>query len=406
MRIELAHNVWMHMNLVLDMKLQEDLAEGVIRLNTAGQVTDFNRAAVPWIKYAVAARNQLRLLIGQIALGTRVAPVQVHWSDTGDGDLSGHTVHLLTADAHGHTLFIGNSYGGPSAGAPTAFDADFFRLIGEEARHELTRMKEDVMQVLGDRSMGADRVNAGFDRLSRVLVAFDQISRLHRSDVFKLEARFSLWQLVNRLLDEMPRDRCDFFITPAQEEKVERGSLINGDTVWIETTIGTLITAITESAPAHSKVEMRVRRNGAYVVLSSHFSHESGSETRSRRMPTVAVESALRLDTDIGKQICRRIIELHGGQLILVEQDPEGNGVAKIESFTVTLPVGTPSQAGREPACSTCPTSTQMQRYATDIAFLLERQPVVDGPTAQELEMLSRLMTSAGNTGERVGAKS
>ncbi len=381
------------MNLGLDMKLQEDLAEGVIHLSPDGQVTDFNRAAVPWIKYAIVARNLLRVQIEEIDRGTRKAPVQIQLPDTADQALHNYTIHLCTAGPKGYALFISSKSTLAELTTQAANDNDFFRLLGSQTRHELTLLREKLSDAGHDGAAVAGSLAEQSDRLSRLLIAFDQLSRLHQADAFQSGERLSLWRLVKQLIDETPREPCSFFITPKLESKSEAESVIYGDATWLETSIRTLMTAIAESAPAHSKVEMRLSLSGGYIVLSSHFVTSSGGESLAPQAGGAPGDPALRLDTDIGRQICHRVVEMHGGQLVVTETDRAKDGVPGIESFSASFALSAPSRAGGSAACVVCPMAMQMEKYAKDLAFLLTRQPVLAKTSPQELQMLSRLLS-------------
>ena len=383
------------MTLGLDMKLQEDLAEGIIHLSPNGQVTDFNRAAVPWIKYAIAAKKQLQQQMEQIANGTFTAPLQIQFPDTAGPVLHNSTVHLCTAGPKGYALFIANAHPVLLASASMAGDNDLFRLLGTQTRHELTHLRNALAKASSDDSSAGGILFEQTDRLSRLLVAFDQLSRLHQVDAFQAGERLSLWRLVKQLVDQTPRGQCELFITPTVESKIESESVIYGDAGWLETCMRTLITALTESAPEHCKFELRVRLNGAYIVVSSHIAQSSGRETQGRKDPTASSDEALWLDTDIGLQICHRVVEMHGGQLTVTETDRAKHGVAGIESFAATFPLSAPSRVGSVQACAVCPMSMQMDKYAKDIAFLLKRHAVVAKTSPQEMQMLTKLLSAS-----------
>ena len=394
------------MTLGLDMKLQEDLAEGVIHLSPSGQVTDFNRAAVPWIKFAIVAKKQLQQQMEQIANGTLTPPVQIQLPDTADPARHSSTVHLCTAGPKGYALFITNAHPAPVASVPMASDTDFFRLLGSQTRHELTHLRDALSTARSENATAGGTLLEQSDRLSRLLVAFDQLSRLHQVDAFQAGERLSLWRLVKQLVDQTPRGQCELFITPTVESKIESERVIYGDAGWLETCMRTLITALTESAPEHCKFELRVRLNGAYIVVSSHIAQSSGRETQGRKDPTASSDEALWLDTDIGLQICHRVVEMHGGQLTVTETDRAKHGVAGIESFAATFPLSAPSRVGSVQACAVCPMSMQMDKYAKDIAFLLTRHAVVPKTSPQEMQMLTKLLSASSPSNLPVSAQS
>jgi len=381
------------MNLGLDMNLQEELAEGVIHLSADGQVTDFNRSAVPWVKHAMAAKSQLCQHMVEISNGMLQPPLQIELPDTEDPVLHDHAVYLCTAGPAGYALFITNRRASAQAATLAANDNDFFRLLGAQTRHELTHLINTLSDASNETAATGGSLPGQAHRLSRLLVAFDQLSRLHQTDAFQSGERLSLWRLVMKLVDETNRGPCCFYINPQLESKVESDSVIYGDATWLETSIRTLMAAVAEFAPAHSKVEMRVRLHGSYVVLSSHFSNASIKEMQNCEEADTTVSHALRFDSDIARQICRRVVAMHGGLLTVTERDCANDGAAGMESFVATFALSAPSRAGSSTACASCPMALQMDKYAKDIAFLLSRQPVHARTSSQEIQMLTKLLS-------------
>ena len=391
------------MNLGLDMQLQENLAEGVIHLSPNGQVTDFNRAAMPWIQYAIDARQQLRQQMAQVASGILQAPVQIDLSATTDPAQKSYPAYLCTAGAKGYALFIPTTGGATGTPSPAANGSDFFRLLGSHTRQELTHLRDTLTGAGSDGTTAGISLMEQSSRLSRLLIAFDRLSLLHQADAFQVGERLSLWKLTKQLVDEMPRDPCRFFINPPAQSESESNSFIYGDAAWLETGIRTLMAAIAESAPPHSTIEMRVSLSGGYINLGSHFSSAPGRGTVGRKAPGTLSDEALQLDADIGRQICHRVVEMHGGQLTVTEGQHVKDGVTAIESFVATFPLSAPSSAGSSSVCSVCPMAMQMDKYAKDIAFLLARHPVATKTSPQEMEMLSKLMHSSNARQDALG---
>jgi K+-sensing histidine kinase KdpD len=258
-------------------------------------------------------------------------------------------------------------------------------------------LAERVMRLSTDAALVGAGQHPPSDRLSRLLVALDQLSRLHQSDAFQAGERMSLWQLVQQLVDETPLSHCDFYITPQTQSKSESDSVIYGDATLLETSLRTLMAAVAESAPAHSQVEMRVRLNGGYIALSSHFSNAPVRHTTHHKENAEPAKQALQFDSDIGRQICRRVVEMHGGLLTITETDRATDGVAGVESFVATFPLSAPLRAGSSTECGNCPIALQMEKYARDIAFLLTRPTALAPTSQQEIQMLTKLLYAAGS---------
>ena len=394
------------MNLGLDMKLQEELAEGVIHLSPDGQVMDFNRSAVPWVAYAMAAENQLRLQMAQISNGVLNAPLEIELPDSQDPILQDFTVYLCTAGTTGYALFIANRRAAAEVATLAANDNDFFRVLGSQTRHELTIFRNTLSDASNQALTPGGSLPEQSSRLSRLLVAFDQLSRLHQADAFQAGERLSLWRLVKKLVEETTPGKCHFFITPKIESKVESESVIYGDATWLETSIRTLLAAIAEAAPAHCKVEIRVRVNGGYIVLSSHFSNASSKHAPQHKIVSASDNLAVRFDSDIGRQICHRVVSMHGGLLTITEAECAEGSVAGVASFVATFPLSAPVRAGNPTACAICPMALQMDKYAKDIAFLLSQQPALERTSPQEIQMLAKLLSMQSTATEKTSGDS
>ena len=65
------------MSVALHPVMLEKMTEGVIVLNPDGQVTDYNRAAKPWLKACLAGASALAALIGKARAGQLQLPVAV-----------------------------------------------------------------------------------------------------------------------------------------------------------------------------------------------------------------------------------------------------------------------------------------------------------------------------------------
>lgn len=382
------------MNLGLDMKLQEELVEGVIQLSLDGQVTDFNRSAIPWVGYAMAAKSQLRQKMAQISNGVLEAPLQIELHDLQDPVLHDFSVYLCTAGPKSYALFIANRRAAAQAATLAANDNDFFRFLESQTRHELTDFRNALLDASNEAFPPGDNLLERSGRFSRLLVAFDQLSRLYQTDAFHSGERLSLWRMVKKLVEETTYGKCHFFFTPQIESTLELESVIYGDATWLETSIRTLLAAIAEAAPAHSKVEIRVRVNGGYMVLSSHFSSAPGKHAPQHKPISPPDDLPTRFDSDISRQICHSVVAMHGGLLTITETECTKEGVKGVASFVATFPLSAPARAKKPTTCAICPTALQMNKYASDIAFLLSRQPTFERTSSQEIQMLTKLLSA------------
>ncbi|MEI6802034.1 MAG: hypothetical protein WCK83_02650 [Burkholderiales bacterium] len=380
------------MSLGLDVKLIEGMAQGVILVNREGQVTNFNRAALPWVKHVMAAAQKLRLQVEKAVKGTLRLPVKLDILKVTDPALCKHDVYLCEADAKGYALFVAAEELPASAPRLSLADENFFQFLSAENRREMTQLHNQLVGARASNSLDIDALIVQTDRLSRLLVAFDQLARIHQPDAFTRGERLSLAPLVEEVLREMPRQKCDYFISYPTGAAAQIQSPIYGDAAWLKCMIETLLVGVGEGVPPQSGIELRIRQNGRYSVLSSHYTHASAKAQASATKTASAAASILHLDTDIGAQICRRIAEMHGGQLSIseLELDSDGKALRGIESFTVILPTSAPAQAGNQLSCEMCLAARQAERYASDLAFLTPSKPTSE-VSETEHQMLSHI---------------
>jgi hypothetical protein len=193
------------MTVALHPEMLEKMTEGVIVLNPEGQVTDYNRAAKPWLKACLAGASALAALIGKVRAGQLQVPVAVQGvfqQAAGRADF-----YLCRNEPSAFAIFI-TSPTPATQSPPTAATASpqtglgpdsFFALLGEELRHELTRLRLQLAEapVPADSANQLARVQQQSLRLSQLLVAMEQLCELHEQDAFFQGDRVHLGALID-----------------------------------------------------------------------------------------------------------------------------------------------------------------------------------------------------------------
>ena len=230
------------MSLVLNSALMERLAEGVILLNPQGQVTDYNRAARPWLKTCLAGTAALGELMGKVASGTVQLPLRV---DSIFAPAAGTTdFHLCKNEPHNFALLI-TAHQPPTAALPEVAAQDsFFFLLGEDFRHELSRLREQITTAAPDIAAQLARVQQQSGRLSRLLIAMEQLCELHEKDAFFQGERVNLRTLSEAVIAELPRRRGDFSINQAQSDATDQQGMLFGDAGWLKIALKGLLEGI------------------------------------------------------------------------------------------------------------------------------------------------------------------
>ncbi len=407
------------MELSIDMPLLNALQEGVVLLNQAGQVTDFNRAARPWLKACAKAQpllaEHIQHQIKHRAPGSDPSPVAIVPLEPFEpfepfeslkpleplGRASQAALapglHLCRHGPQGYALVI--APGQPQTHIAAEPQTHLFDLLGEAIRHEFTHWRSALDRAAPPAQPApalADLASQS-QRLSRLLVVFDQLSSMRNDQSPNQSERLSLMALTQAVLAAMPQRRADYALMVAPGGSARQHGMLYGHATLLTAGLRALLESLDQGAPPHSQIELWVRQSGRHVVLNSRFA--SGSALRPRR-PAVATLSrdapALHLEADLRLPLARRIVELHGGQLSTepLEAAPGKPQRPGIAGFTLVLPTGASGELQRRPECADCPTSQQAEAYARDLASLMSRPDSAADVSGEEIAFLMNMITN------------
>jgi hypothetical protein len=401
------------MALSIDMPLLDALQDGVVLLNRAGQVTDFNRAARPWLTACAKAQALLAEHIQQQITQPSPGPIAVeplepfeHVTPMGLlGEASmAPGLHLCRHGQQDYALVITAAQ--PQANTTPEPQTRLFDLLGEALRHEFTHWRSALDQAypLAQQAPALVDLASQSQRLSRLLVVFDQLSSMRSSQLPSQSERLSLMTLTQAVLASMPQRRADYALMVAPGGSASQHGMLYGHATLLTAGLRALLESLDQGAPSHSQIELWVRQSGRHVVLSSRFA--SGSSVRARSPAQAAVSSeapSLRVEADLRLPLARRIVELHGGQLSTepLEAAPGRPLRQGIAAFTLLLPTGAAGEPQRRPECVDCPTSQQAEAYARDLASLMTRPDSAADLSGEEIAFLMHVITNppALNTG-------
>jgi hypothetical protein len=360
----------------------EKMTEGVIVLNPDGQVTDYNRAAKPWLKACLAGASALAALIGKARAGQLQLPVAV------DGVFQqaagGADFYLCRNEPSAFAIFITApppTARTPATAAAGSSQADlgpdsFFALLGQDFRHELAALRQRLAEppVPADSANHLAQVQQQSLRLSQLLVAMEQLCELHEQDAFFQGDRVPMGALVDAAIAALPSRRSDYCVNRDLSDADGKQGMLFGDARWLGIALTALLEEMGASAPVQAQVEIRVRQAGGFVVLTGQCRPFLGQSGRPAAPASPAAQATFTsFSADIRMVICQRIVALHGGQLKSValdadQADPKRRGMA---SFVLSLPTGAPLYGRRLAACASCLAPRQAEQYAQDLAALL-----------------------------------
>lgn len=388
------------MNLLVNAALLERMAEGVILLNASGQVTDFNAAARPWLAACGEARASLAKHIKRHAaeLGNSPCVIDVFGPQKGAG--AAVEVHLCSNGPQSYALFIAPPLEAAPAPAVPADKTGFLDLLGEEIRHEITQWRAQLQ------AGQAGAADAGLlarhsERLGRLFVVFDQLSRISHDDALGQGERLLLPALLQEVLADMPHRRADYALSSTPAGKGRALGVVYGNAGLLKCSLRGLLEALDEGAPNHSRIELQLRQSGAYIMLSTGFATgarqgpKAQAAAKARDSDLLRHAPALHTEADIRLPIARRIVALHGGQLKTVDADSaRPGGSAGLSSFTLVLPTGAMLPRGRRLECADCPTAQQAQAYARDLAALMPGPDPGADVSGEEVAFLMQVMAA------------
>ena len=379
------------MELSLDMKMLENLSEGVILLTKSGHITDFNKAATPWLKPCFNAADQLATLI-QAAIRDKIqSPIVVTILGLDGRNAKSVKTYLCSAGKTGFALLITPLAPLATTAVPEPKTSNFV-LVSTEVRHQITQLQEQLATLKGAQADMA-AVAQSLEHMSRLLTAINQLSQLSEIESFTLGERISVDELISTVLGSMTHRRCNYSVNASPNDHPDQLGLVYGNAEWLKCGLRGLLDGLDEGAQAGSPIELKVRQSGGFVVLTAKSMGADGDRITGASKPLSMACAAMGVASDIRVPIARRIIELHNGQLKIVEIDSENPDVflRGIASFTLILPTGSPGKK-RNPECDNCLVGQQAWAYARDLAQLMPTSTVDSDLSSEEREFLMQVM--------------
>jgi hypothetical protein len=369
------------MRLNLDSPLLEQMTEGVILISRQAQVQGYNRAAAPWLTQARAMLGVFKTLIEQEVRGRVTLPLRLGvWHAKVHDQARPGLAWLIMDGRRDYALFIvPESASAPALAtqqASPATEQGYLRLLGADACAHLQTLRK----LLEQPGCNAAELATQASRVAQLLQEISDLSLLLQQDEVFVDQRLVLADIVQANLPThaktQPNELPQFVF---QQHGAQQGT-VYGHAPWLGYALRVLFEQLQTSAPPDSRMTISTHQLGNFVVLTGHVVGDSARLVRkSSPTPTLAptlppsvvgdpLHQAIRL------LMCRRILELHAGQLKLEYfplAEPTSDAEAPIESFTLTLATGLPLHERSRASCATCPANLQMMSYATDMAQLL-----------------------------------
>ena len=359
----------------MDSDSLEKLSDGVILLDCHGQISDFNRAAKPWLASTALAAKAIADMV-ELAIGAKIeVPVSVHLFPQSDPLTRACEVTLCRNGSNGFLLLFTPIRGTGTLGTTDWHANSVSDLISDEIRHELNDLVREL-EAVQDGISEADllRVGRHSQHLRSMFASMDELARIAQSGSMFPGERLSVLELLKEAIGLIPHRHCAYGINAPAAESADKIGYIYGNSRWMVSAFLGLLECMEEGAPSSSRIVLRVGQSGGYVSITAGSAVALEQGHAFRAPPEVPLGRAVRLQNSIRVPLARRIVELHGGLLTVhgIEQSDLDTTVS-IESFIVQLPTGSPANE-RNKECETCAVNQQATVFALDLAALMPSQ--------------------------------
>lgn len=368
------------MNLTFDSAATKMLSDGIILLDPSGQPREANAAAEPWLRRCIELTPHWAKQVGLERAGTLKLPVTIDL-DSGDGETPSAHVRLLKNRNAGYALLI-QPLQTARPQAHKSGNLGLLALFSGKVREEVAQFSTRLREFNHSEVQRAElrRQAAALDVL---LAELDAMAELDQRDEVFADERLSLAEIVQSTLPSLPRTTGDKPIRYVLTESGKEMAPVYGHRKWMRQALYTLLARLGRSCPEQGRVTIDLRQIGDFVVMNGRTTTPTPDG-----FALSAAHAAGLPGEELRAEICRRIIELHGGQLKIryanselkpQEQDEAG----EIESISLSLPTGVPEGDRSRVSCAECRITRQSMQYARDLAEMMAGSGTANNSTKE-----------------------
>jgi len=351
--------------LTLDKAAIDSLSDGIVLLDPKGAITSINRAGQVSLKRCIDNRQLIFDCVTAANNGSMKLPASVEFPDA-----AGITARLCDNGRRGFVLVIQHDPEGQKRADMDGVDP--LPLMGAALQDELRSTAELLKRFVptGPEAFGVRKQAHHLERLLREVAALAELRV--RDKVFS-EDRFLLSGTVRDLLPLLPRQSgADAIQYIVDDGRSEQGTLY-GNRRWMEQALHTLLLRLASGCPPVGLVRIELSQIGDFVILAARAGAR-GTAALPMSRPRSATNATFP-EHGLAMEICRRIIELHGGQMkltMLAEETGEAlPSDGPIESVTISFPTGLPVADRSRVSCAECRITYQAMQYARDLADMM-----------------------------------
>ena len=369
------------MRLNLNMNILRHMTDGVLVLDRYAQIVAFNKIAEPWTSRCQAMSAGIKRLIDEERLGRLVLPLFIDLQ-TGQHNASKqrtdawlckngrneYAIFVVSASPALHTKAL------TSAPAQTKRQHNLLALIGGEVREQLSILRALMLPKDSQQPMTPGDVAAQCKKVEQLMQEVTDLSQLLEQDEVFAGERLSVTDLIENILVSLPPNAN--FSTIELHSGTDQLGPVYGNSAWLSYALRLLIGGLVTSAPPRSSIQLATRQMGDFLILTGRANSTRLRQAAPAHPQTGCTdpEPADEQTANIQMMMCKRIVELHAGQLKLTHmptvaspfESPNG-----IESFTLTLMTSLPANERSNVSCADCSVVRQQLSYASDMAQLI-----------------------------------
>lgn len=366
----------------VDMQILQEMNDGVVLLDAQGSVLAHNDAADRWMQEGQSVRSALKGLVEHEANAGAPLPRQVELFLGPFNQPKTRTKAWLCRNGHqGYAVLIASPATRTAPAQAHVADTDASDMSSTLLlSHNLGEQMAELRSLLGRAQGTTDdhaKISVTYGDIDRLLQTICKLSLLKQRDHVFLDERLDLVDELQHLIPSLATHPEVHYVFSPQPGP--RG-MVYGSKAWLNQALRVLLESLGRSAPTASNIEIALRQLGDFVVVTGHVVAGSGScppahaVAHDKAHASSKDQSVLPQEQAIQQAMCRRIIELHAGQLKLEYMPTPGVSTAQepqIESFTLTLATGLPEHERSRVSCKECRYTLQAQAYALDMALLM-----------------------------------
>ena len=363
------------MRLNLDANIVRHMHDGLIVLDHHAQIASFNRPAERWVTRCREMAPAFKRLIDEERKGRLTLPAHIDLQINSLIPSRNLTEAWLCKNGRNeYAIFVVSQPGSVVACAlPAPAPKRQFQqlaLIGGEVRDQLARVRNLLESVP---TKAAPPLVQQCRVAERLMQEVADLSLLQDCDQVFCDERLSIPDIVENILASLPAEAKHSVVELRTD--TELTGPVYGNSAWLSYALRLLIMSLINSTPPGATVEIRTHQMGDFLVLTGRANGNRFEAVAPPSTPaeTDLVQASTLLESSIQMMICKRIIELHAGQLrcITLPSPDTESSASGIESFTLTLMTGLPEHERSRVSCQGCRHVQQELAYAQDIAQLL-----------------------------------